>query len=40
MDVRVVFVVKKVAWNVKCHEGRKDLIQYKNGSNGGKTPDR
>jgi hypothetical protein len=32
MYVCVVFVVRTVIWNIKSHEGRKDLIQYKNGS--------
>jgi hypothetical protein len=32
MDVCVVLVVRTVAWNVKWHERRKDLKQYKNGS--------
>jgi hypothetical protein len=39
MGICVVFVVGKVAWNVKWHEGRKDLNNTKNGSKG-KTPDR
>jgi hypothetical protein len=34
MDVCVVFVVRTVAWNVKEHEGRNYLKQYKNGSKG------
>jgi hypothetical protein len=34
MDACVVFVVRTVVWNVKRHEGRKDLKQYKNGSKG------
>jgi hypothetical protein len=29
MDVCVVFVVRTVAWNVKWHEGRKDLNSTK-----------
>jgi hypothetical protein len=29
MDVCVVFVVKTVIWNVKWHEGRKDLKSTK-----------
>jgi hypothetical protein len=39
MDVCVVFVVRKVAWNVKWHEGRKDLNSTKMDQRG-KTPDR
>jgi hypothetical protein len=29
MDVCVVFVVRTVVWNVKWHEGRKDLNSTK-----------
>jgi hypothetical protein len=39
MDVCVVFVVRKVVWNVKWHEGRKDLNSTKMDQRG-KTPDR
>jgi hypothetical protein len=39
MDVCVVFVVRMVAWNVKLHEGRKDLNSTKMDQRG-KTPDR
>jgi hypothetical protein len=39
MDVCAVFVVKTVAWNVKLHEGRKDLNSTKMDQRG-KTPDR
>jgi hypothetical protein len=38
MDVCVVFVVRTVAWNVKWHEGRKDL-NSKKWIKRGKTPD-
>jgi hypothetical protein len=34
MDICVVFVVRTVAWNVKRHEGRKDLNSTKNRSEG------
>jgi hypothetical protein len=40
MDVCVVFVVRTVAWNVKWHEGRKDLNSTKmdqKGKNPGQT---
>jgi hypothetical protein len=40
MDVCVVFVVKTVVWNVKWHEGRKDLNSTKMDQRGKKTPDR
>jgi hypothetical protein len=36
MDVCVVFVLRTVVWNVKWHEGRKDLNSTKNGSKGKK----
>jgi hypothetical protein len=39
MDVCVVFVVRTVVWNVKWHEGRKDLNSTKMAQRG-KTPDR
>jgi hypothetical protein len=39
MDVCVVFVVRTVVWNVKRHEGRKDLNSTKMDQRG-KTPDR
>jgi hypothetical protein len=39
MDVYVVFVVRTVAWNVKWHEGRKDLNSTKMDQRE-KTPDR
>jgi hypothetical protein len=39
MDACVVFVVRTVAWNVKWHEGRKDLNSTKMDQRG-KTPDR
>jgi hypothetical protein len=39
MDVCVVFVVRTVEWNVKWHEGRKDLNCTKMDPRG-KTPDR
>jgi hypothetical protein len=39
MDVCVVFVVRTVTWNVKWHEGRKDLNGTKMDQRG-KTPDR
>jgi hypothetical protein len=39
MDVCVVFVVRTVAWNVKWHEGRKDLNSTKMDQRK-KTPDR
>jgi hypothetical protein len=39
MDVCVVFVVRTVIWNVKWHEGRKDLNSTKMDQRG-KTPDR
>jgi hypothetical protein len=39
MDVSVVFVVRTVVWNVKWHEGRKDLNSTKMDQRG-KTPDR
>jgi hypothetical protein len=39
MDVCVVFVVRKVIWNVKWHEGRKDLNSTKMDQKG-KTPDK
>jgi hypothetical protein len=35
MDVCVVFVVRTVAWNVKWHEGRKDLNSTKTNPTGG-----
>jgi hypothetical protein len=35
----VLFVVRTVAWNVKSHEGRKDLNSTKMDQRG-KTPDR
>jgi hypothetical protein len=41
MDVCVVFVVRTVAWNVKGHEGRKDLNSTKKKMDQrGKNPDR
>jgi hypothetical protein len=39
MDVCVVFVVRTVTWNVKRHEGRKDLKSTKMDQRE-KTPDR
>jgi hypothetical protein len=39
MDVCVVFVIRTVIWNVKWHEGRKDLNSTKM-DQWGKTPDR
>jgi hypothetical protein len=39
MVVCVVFVVRTVVWNVKSHEGRKDLNSTKMDQRG-KTPDR
>jgi hypothetical protein len=39
MDVCVVFVVRTVVWNVKWHEGRKDLNSTKMDQRG-KTPGR
>jgi hypothetical protein len=39
MDVCVVFVVRTVIWNVKWHEGRKDLNSNKKDQRV-KTPDR
>jgi hypothetical protein len=39
MDVCVVFVVRTVVWNVKRHEGRKDLNSTKMDETG-KTPDK
>jgi hypothetical protein len=39
MDVCVVLVVRTVLWNVKWHEGRKDLNSTKMDQRG-KTPDR
>jgi hypothetical protein len=39
MDVCVVFVVRTVIWNVKWHEGRKDLNSTKMDQRE-KTPDR
>jgi hypothetical protein len=39
MDVCIVFVERTVAWNVKWHEGRKDLISTKTDQRE-KTPDR
>jgi hypothetical protein len=39
MDVCVVFVARTVVWNVKWHEGRKDLNKTKMDQRG-KTPDR
>jgi hypothetical protein len=39
MDVCVVFDVRTVAWNIKLHEGRKDLNSTKMDQRG-KTPDR
>jgi hypothetical protein len=38
MDICVVFVVRTVVWNVKGHEGRKDLNSTKMDQRG-KTPD-
>jgi hypothetical protein len=38
MDVCVVFVVRTVAWNVKWHEGRKDLNSTKMDHRGKKNP--
>jgi hypothetical protein len=39
MDVCVVFVVRTVIWNVKCHEGRK-VLNSTQMEQRGKTPDR
>jgi hypothetical protein len=38
MDVCVVFVVRTVVWNVKWHEGRKDLNSIKMDQRGEKNP--